>query len=159
MFFSGFFFLKPHLGPVSSLVCITLTLWGCTDWKQQRIGLSCVTFKIFIQLNSPLKCFRAWCSLLYFGWSRDENGNVLIGFGPRKLCHVLVGISLLSNTTPSPRSSEQSALCRGDQDKWFILIISTLEWIRKEGQVLFTELYYSTEKDLYQGKDPNASWL
>lgn len=158
MLFGVFFFpLKPHLGPVSSLVCIALTLWSCANWKQ-RISLSCVTFKIFIQLNSPLKCSGARCSLLYFGWPGDENGNVLIGFGPKKLCHVLVGISLLSNTTP-PRSSERSALCRGDQDKWFILIISTSEWIRKEGHVLFTELYYSTEKDLYQRKDPNASWL
>lgn len=159
LFSGGVFFLKPHLGPVSSLVFTALTLWSCANGKQQRICLSCVPFKIFIQLTSALKCSGARCSLLYFGWSGDENGNVLIGFDPKKLCHVLVGISLLSNTTPSPHSSEQPALCRGDQDKWFILIISTPEWIRKEGQVLFTELYYSTEKDLYQGKDPNGSWL
>lgn len=92
-------------------------------------------FKIFIQLKSALKCSGARCTLLYFGWPGDENGNVLIGFGPKKVCHVLVGISLLSNTTSSPCSSVQLALCRGDRDKWLILIISTLEWIRKEGYV------------------------
>lgn len=70
-------------------------------------------FKIFIQLNRALKCSRARCSLLYFGWSGDENGNVLIGFGPKKLCHVLVGISLLSNPAPSPRSSERSPRAEG----------------------------------------------
>ena len=130
-----FFFLKPHLGPDSSLVCIALTLWSCTNWEQQRIFFSCVTFKIYIQLNSTLKCSGARCTLLYFGWSGDENGNVLIGFGPKKVCHVLVGISLLSDTTPSPRCWERLALCRGDHDKWLVLIIPTLEWIRKGGHV------------------------
>lgn len=44
-------------------------------------------------------------------------------------------------------SSQLGALapCRGDQDKWFILIICTLHWIGKEGQALFTQLYYSRE--------------
>lgn len=133
--FFVFFFIKLHLGPDSSLVCIALALWSCANWEQQRICLSRVTFKIFIQLNSALKCSGATCTLLYFGWSGDENGNVLIGFGPKKVCHVLVGISLLSDTTPSPYSSERLALCRRDHDKWLVLIISTLEWIRKEGYV------------------------
>lgn len=133
--FSDFFFLQPHLGPDSSLVCIAPTLWSSANWEQRRIRLSCATFKIFIQLNSALKCSGARCALLYFGWSGDENGNVLIGFRPKKVCHVLAGISLLSDTAPSPCSSEQLAPRRGDHDKWLVLIISTLEWIGKEGHV------------------------
>lgn len=107
-----------------------VTLWSCTYWESSRGSISDVMFRMFTQLSSALKCSGAGCALLYFGWSGDENGNVLIGFGPTKVCHVLVGISFLHGAAAAPRSP-----MRWDCDKWPDLISSTLEWIRKEGHV------------------------
>lgn len=84
-----------------------VTLWSCTDWESSREFIPHVMFKIFTQLNSSLKFSEAGYTLLYFGWSGDENGNVLIGFGPTKLCHVLVGISFLHGAAAARRSSAQ----------------------------------------------------